>query len=149
MYAFGFLVSGAIHYYVFDYNKWENIVLSVFATTLIGIVIIFSIICMSLFDGVRVHKIWKIVLSAICAIIAVLWTIYLQIILFNDGGLFLKIGDNFGFSITAIEISTTRVLAIFLWKQAYNTYRNAPKHKCVSLKYTPYITWTIHDNHHK
>ena len=130
----------------YKYDEWENAELSMIATILIGIVIILAITIVSLFDAVRMDKIIKIIASGICALIAILWTILQQVTAYQGEQAFVEVVGRIGFSLTAINISTTRVLAIFLTKQAYNTWRRAKKNKCVSMKYTPYVKWINSDN---
>ena len=141
MYAFIFTASTNIVNFLFEHDQWEILELSMIATMLVGIVIVLAIAVVSSFDAVRVDKLWKIILSAICASIAILWTIYLQLWLYQSGGVDVEITESIGLPLTGIKISTSRVLGIFLAKQAWNTWRRSKINRCVCIKYTPFIKW--------
>ena len=133
--AFGHVITVNIIYFGYRWNEWENATLSMIATILMGIVIILGIAVVSLFDAVKMNKIWKIIVSGLCALLAILWTISQQFTAYQAGEVFVEISGEIGFSLIAINISTTRVLAIFLAKQAYNTWQTTKKNQCGSMKY--------------
>ena len=141
VYAFGHMITINIINYGYESDSFEIPYLSMIATSLIGIVIILAIAVMGLFDAVKMNKIWKIIVSGLCAVIAIMWTVLQQMNAYQEGDVYMEIGGGVGFSLTSIQISTTRVLAIFLTKQAYNTWKRSKKNKCVSMKYTPFIKW--------
>ena len=140
-YAFGYMINGSIINFGYKADTFEMPWLSLIARILIELVVIMAIAITGLYDAVKMHKVWKVVICLICALTAILVMIRQQLIAYQDGDVYMRISDGIGFSLTATQISITRVLAIFLTKQAWFTWKRAPRNKCVSMKYTPFIEW--------
>ena len=64
-------------------------------------------------------------------------------ILFYEQDTVINISNNISISLLVIKISTYRILAIFICKQAILRFIN--KNKYVLIKYTPYIKWINFD----
>ena len=143
-YAFAYGIYDCIINFGYKADTFESPWVSFFGRFLMIFVIGNSVAIVGSFDAVRMNKIWKIVVSTLCAFIALAITVKQQLTAYQDGDIYLNITDTIGFSLSSSIISVTRVLSIFLAKQAYFTWKRTERSqtkldKCVSMKYTPYI----------
>ena len=154
-YAYAYGIYDIIINFGYKSETFDSPWVSFVARLLMIFVIGNSVAVVGMFDAVRMNKIWKIVVSTLCAFIAFAITLKQQLTAYQDGDIYLNITDTIGFSLTSSLISVTRVLSIFLAKQAYFTWKRTNRSKdkldkCVSMKYTPYIKWIdTRDDHPK
>eukprot|EP01083_Nonionella_stella_P211804 765397_1 len=110
---------------------------------------IFIVIFVSSFDAqALLHIKWKVIMSIILAISFSFNSFSYEFLESDDVDLVIPIkATNTSFSMHSFLASCTRILAIFIWKQAFIIYRSKMQNKCVSIRVRPYIEWIgIHTN---
>eukprot|EP01084_Bolivina_argentea_P114163 203304_1 len=124
---------------IYDNHRYNNIMTNVSSVTLAVIVMLY-VICIASLDAIPQMPKLKIVISILLALAFSWMSIQFQFLLpAKDDYIIYINATNTLFSCHSFISSSTRILAIFLWKQAINAYRR--KGRCISITYTPYVQW--------
>lgn len=125
---------------LFEYHLSDNGFAGVAYNVIFSFLVLLCIVFIALFDAFCMHRNWIVLFSIIGALFFTWNTMLYQFIYPEDHDWIIYIqGTNSTISMRFLLSSYTRILAIFLFKQAINAYRN--KDKCISIHYTPFVEW--------
>ena len=146
-FEFSFKLVYAFVHAIFCGIYWDKIYkLNLFIIIAMNFKVIGTILWVSSFDGANMGRFSKTLFTSIFAFI--LTVISIQYSLYKlDGSSIVQyeiIINNFAISVTGMIAGSSRILAIFLWKQAILTFFS--KNKCVLIRYRPYVVWNTNDD---
>eukprot|EP01084_Bolivina_argentea_P287988 494215_1 len=159
-----FVISIFINQYILHSQQFGQLIYIQTISNILNAISLFLIFwCIFVFDANTVKVFWKIAFSFLLAAMFTFRTTMLFFLLktYDDSIIYIP-ATNIQVSLYNVEMSSSRVLAIFAWKQAIVTFyrskiKKAKKIQSILIKCNPYIRWDddddtqheLHDNDDK
>ena len=141
-------------YYILHHHEWKYLFAAIIERICFGVTFCLVVTCILCYDALHISQKWKVLIASLLAINATIWSVWSVFIASNNdintydfvNYALIKVGPYIAISLTSLQISTMRILAIFLWRQTVCSHISPDQSILIMSK--PHIRW-IEQNDYK